>query len=727
MVAGFFLVCWVGFMFDSARGTDNLGFVTLRSSCEDPGLMVRLNVGNLSQGEMSLPMSLDKDGIWRFRLPGKLAVNALHVSHANGSKPKNSFWEISVSPTSASNWMPATVSWESPRLVLTLDPALTPGSLWPSRKHVLNWLGDGQIIWPDARRALYVTLLVWLGLQLTLWLWMAAGGSEPALRPSLPIESSPRPMPTILETTVSNPRRTWPHRLNLLGAGLVFALIAAIFVAMGMAAWPGLHWDATMFATPVINVATGKGWIFGGNTGGLAYRESLIYSSHGVIHVLIFGALLACDTWEKLLLWCGIVNAATFAAWTCLFRRTLRRGGHADLFRPICLGLMAGVIAMGLQGRPEHLAPLLISLPLILRELGVPRRLFQITTYALAGLLFTLSPASGVLFGMGLVFWLSLQYERENNRRFWLELIVAGCAAALTSSLVLTLFCPFSIIEWLTGTFFWSAASYDFSGHLFGIERGAVTGISMDAPLWSPCVLAIVALAMFILLRRGKFVGLAIFAAPIFYCQARLSDYGYVAFFPCILLFLIGRTPSSRLTFSRPKGKVVLLRLGTALGCLYALVFVRTAALSLLRVQHGPSLADTRRQLVSLGAMAWLDHPIATTFNSLSRPSFIVFGDASERYVAGMPQRKADWVDMALVAYSEKFHRPVEFFIYPQVTSGKAPDEVMVGRERYKLIYNGWTMERPRLFGFDLGGAMPGYQFALYRNAKSIALEPADS
>ena len=175
MVVGFFLVCWVGFMFDSARGTDNLGFVMLRGNSEDPGLRVRLNVDNLPQGEMSLPMALNKDGIWRSPLLTKLVVNSIQVSHASGAKPKSSLWEISVSPTSAPKWMPATVSWESPRLVLTLDPALTPGSMWPSRKHVFNWLGDGQIVWPDARRALYLTLLTWLALLSIPWLWRAAG------------------------------------------------------------------------------------------------------------------------------------------------------------------------------------------------------------------------------------------------------------------------------------------------------------------------------------------------------------------------------------------------------------------------------------------------------------------------------------------------------------------------------------------------------------------------
>ncbi len=500
-------------------------------------------------------------------------------------------------------------------------------------------------------------------------------------------------------------------------------LITTAFVAMGMAAWPGLHWDASLFATPIINVATGKGWTFGGNPIALVTKESLAYSSHGVIHILVFGLLLACDTWEKLLFWCGIVNAATFAAWAYLFRGTLCRGGQSGFIRPLGLGLMAGVIAMGLQGRPEHLAPLLISLPLLAREFGAPPRVFRIATYVLAGLLFTLSPASGVLSGIGLAFWISLQYERDDNRRFRLELLVAGCVAALTSSLVLTLCCPFPFSTWLCETFSWSATTVDFSGHLFRFGYAALSGISMDAPLWNLCVLASALLASCILWRRRKFTGLAICAALMLYCQPRLTDYGYVAFLPCILLFLISRTPASRLSCAQPKGRFMLLRVGTALGCLYALVFVRTAALALVLVQSGTSLADTRTQLRNLGTMACLEQPLATTFNSQSRPSFIVFGDASERFVAGMPQRHVDWVDMALVTYSRKFHRPVEFFIYPQVEIRQAPEEVIVGAARCKLVYDGWTMHRPRLFGIHLGGAMPGYQFALYRNVNSIGLD----
>ena len=175
MIAGFFLVCWAGFLVSSVCSTDNLGFVMLRGSSEDSGLRARLDVGSFSPEGMSNSIFLYKDGIWRIPVSPKRPVKAIFLSHANGAKPKDASWEISVSPTSAPHWIPATISWESPRLVLTLDPALTPGSLWPGRKHVLNWLGDRQIVWPDAQRALYVTLLTWFCLQSVRWLWRAAG------------------------------------------------------------------------------------------------------------------------------------------------------------------------------------------------------------------------------------------------------------------------------------------------------------------------------------------------------------------------------------------------------------------------------------------------------------------------------------------------------------------------------------------------------------------------
>jgi hypothetical protein len=180
MLVGFFLVCWAGFMVGSVRGPDNLGFVMLRGSGDEPGLRVQLDVGTLAPMGVTNSMYLYRDGIWRIPLSPKRPIKAIVVSHAMGDKPNTASWQISVSPTSDPNWLPASTAWEAPRLVLTLDPSLTPGSLWPSRKPVFNWLGDAPIMGSDARRALAVTLLAGLGLLSTRWLWRAAAVTEPA-------------------------------------------------------------------------------------------------------------------------------------------------------------------------------------------------------------------------------------------------------------------------------------------------------------------------------------------------------------------------------------------------------------------------------------------------------------------------------------------------------------------------------------------------------------------
>ncbi len=175
ILAGFFLICWTGLLIRSVRGTDNLGFVMLRGRGEDAGLRASLDVGKYAPQGMSHSLYLYKDGIWRIPVSPKRPVQSIVLSHANGDKPKNMFWEISVSSTSTPHWMPAAVSWVPPHLVLTLDPAMTPGSLWPARKSVFNWLGDGRILGSDTRQALEVTLLSWLGLLWITWLWRAAG------------------------------------------------------------------------------------------------------------------------------------------------------------------------------------------------------------------------------------------------------------------------------------------------------------------------------------------------------------------------------------------------------------------------------------------------------------------------------------------------------------------------------------------------------------------------
>jgi hypothetical protein len=498
---------------------------------------------------------------------------------------------------------------------------------------------------------------------------------------------------------------------------IIFCLL--IFLIFGLIEWPGLHWDASLFATPVLNVATGEGWIFGGLPLHLVSHISQTYNIHGILHVLVFGSLLQSSSWEKYFFWCGLINAATFLSWTLIFRRALERKGYPGLLRPILFGLMAGVIALGLQGRPEHMAPLLISLPLIMRQLHLPTRSVQLTEYALIGLLFTLSPASGVLYGMGVLLWISYNFENSNNPRFWRELAIAGLSSVTAVLIVIGLLSPLSIREWAENILMASGKALDFSSHLLSFDLGTLAGVSMSAPLWNVIVLTTGLCIFFLLVRRRMFVGLLAFAILIPYLYPRLTTYGYAPFFPLIFLIFISTNECSEISIFKSHGKNQAVNIGSVVAGFYTLVFVNMVALSLLYVFQGTSLLEARRKLDDLG-IDNISKNQATVFNSIYRPSFIVFGNGGDRFIAGTQTHDEPRFDENLIKYEAKFRRKIEYFVYPQVYVGQPPDEVVVGADQFEIIYDGWKMESPRFFGVKFWGPMPmpGYQFSLYQRIK---------
>lgn len=492
--------------------------------------------------------------------------------------------------------------------------------------------------------------------------------------------------------------------------------IAMLFLWFGLLQWPGLHWDACFFATPVINLASGKGWVFGGFADALVVNSTRDYESHGVIHVLIFGGLLKADTWERYFALCGTVNALTFLSWTCLFYRTRNRVESTSYSRinSILSGLVAGVIAIGLQGRPEHLAPLLVACPLLLRELGLPPRHFELAMYGLGGVLLMLSPASGVLMAIGVGFWISYRYENLDRRHFYRRLLTASFVAGGSAFLV-SLLCPFSILKWCGHLLTGQGNTPIFADRLFRLNWKGISGISMDAPFWNVVILATTWLVGSILFRTKKWVGFAVCSILAIYLWPKLTDYGYVSFIPLILIYLISRPSSSLFAIARPGGTLAVARLQMILGTLYAITFVRTAVLALIYMQTGTTFATAREKLVSLGADEWREQNIATVFHGWSRPSFIVFGDGGERFLIGTPAFRDGPRDQGLIDYTQKFHRRIKYFVYPQIHAGSPEPELFIGSERCQLIYDGWVSDRPTIFGVDLGGPMPGYQFALYR------------
>jgi hypothetical protein len=281
-----------------------------------------------------------------------------------------------------------------------------------------------------------------------------------------------------------------------------------------------------------------------------------------------------------------------------------------------------------------------------------------------------------------------------------------------------------------------ASQGHDFAYQLFDfrISLDLLTGKSLPvAPLWSEFVVATGTLAVFILIRRKKFIGASLVVLSALFCFRKLTDYGYVAFFPLVLAYFLSRPQSSGLVLATPQAKLNLCRVYTILGSLYMAGFIRTLLLAWMYLQTGTTYAGTAEQLKTLGVMGQAAHTVV--FNSPQPPSFIVFGDGGDNFICGYCQTVGRAVsgeiyltedpDGVVIEYSAKYRRQVEYAICVQNNSGKPPAEVLVGAERCELVYDGWRKERPRILGIDLGGTLPGYQFALYKRVETVAPTPS--
>lgn len=495
------------------------------------------------------------------------------------------------------------------------------------------------------------------------------------------------------------------------------ALVALIFIGFGVVKWPGLHWDACFFSTPVINVASGRGWVFGGYADVLMAHESQAYDTHGLLHVLVYGTLLRTNTWEKLFLASGFTNALTFLVWTFLSARQLRRTTSPGRVIPIAAvgaGLVAGVIGLGLQGRPEHVIPLLISFPFLLREVGVGDRIAERALFMLSGVLLMTSPASGILMGMALIFWISMRFEKHHHRKFVLCLLEVALLASL-GLVMISLLSPVSLMTWLQRLLNAQGRAPLMIDRLFRLTPRGLMGISIDAPLWNVTILATFWMVISTLYRQRKFAGLILFLCPAAYLWPKLTDYGYAPFIPMILLYFLGASRTAAECRERWFSERALRQCFGVCAGLYFLCFLRIVLLTFLYVSDGTTLAKAREQLRELGALQYGTDRSLTVFGGWTKPSFIVFGDAGDSYLIGVPSRDGTKRDEGLAEYCRRHQRHVEYFILPQKNAGAPDQKLWIGDEECVLVYNGWDPSGAAILGVALWGPKPGYQFALYR------------
>lgn len=486
---------------------------------------------------------------------------------------------------------------------------------------------------------------------------------------------------------------------------LIIACCIFLFVVFGLLKWPGLYIDSSLYTTPILNLAMGNGWLFDAYTPLLVTRDSNEYSFHGVLYPIIFGLLLKSTTYEKLFFWIAITNALTFIVYIFLFYRTIETKNSAwSVLIATIFGITSGAICLYLQGRPEHLAPLLTSLPMLVREYSITRKYSRYFTYITLGLLFILSPVVAIIYDMGTLFWVALNYKQ----RLLQELLLAGLISTSTIISIIQVFCSFSTLEWIHNVFLVGNSS------IIPIDwwRLKTIGFSLSTPAWNFFIIAIVFLVLRTLWQRKLFIVFTIWLILSYYLLPKVQVYGYVGLFPLLLLMTVGKNQGWIINISKTQ-KQWISNASIMFSVLYFAVFIRLILLFILYWQHGVSFEKTASNLREMISKS-NQNGNSIAFYWMNIPSFIVFGKAGDSFVTAEPSIISQASDSLLNNYERKFSKKIIYIVLPQKGELSTPPQTL-NQGMFILVYDGWSKKRASFMGVKLGGAMPGYQFALYK------------
>ena len=493
------------------------------------------------------------------------------------------------------------------------------------------------------------------------------------------------------------------------------------FIYLGTIGWPGLHWDAALYGVPVINVASGKGWEFGSYTPQIVQRDNLDYDFHGLLHVLFYGSWLNCFSWLRYIFAQSCVNALTFVVYSTLYAFILVRQKGARLsgfIFSVLLGFIPGAICIGLQGRPEQLAPLILGLSLVL-VLPFSSWAGRIAVHGLTlGLLFILSPLVGLFYAsIVLFYWYAIE---QGGLIVWMRsCFYLLSVAVLVSGLLIGFLTPFSPLQWCQNLLNVSSQIASFKGFIF-MFRSGLWGFTLLAPFWNLIALLFIGVgALWLWLERRSFLVLAALIFVLILFNEKMCDYSYTPFIPyaiCLGLIWSGEEFDSCFTscVSRLARYAVF-----AVSLVYSYVVLLFFWSSLVIPREQLSLEVARERFKnSQAGKALLSGRAAVGFPPDTMwPSMVVLGNGGIAYASFVPSR-GPGSGKLLDQYERKTGQFVKYMIYPQSetsTNISPPPFLFVGPAKFTLVENNWVS--PGDYDFRLGTARltNRYNFAIYK------------
>jgi hypothetical protein len=503
---------------------------------------------------------------------------------------------------------------------------------------------------------------------------------------------------------------------------VVFLFCYGVFGGWQMtkALWPGLHDDAILYSTTIINLSAGEGNRYAVYTPVLLSRDGdTNVKSHGQLYPYVVSKLLSEPDYSHLLQAVNFLNIIGFFLAFALFSLcTYRIFKSSKLFS--CFFGLAGAYATAaallyLQGRPEHGIPFVMILFGLFRELTGGRQFPDWLNGIQIGVITAISPFPGIIFGLASV--VALGFRTESAVKYVTGCFLQAFATLCSWSLVTALVYDASLLELVKNSFLGGVRSYN--GNQFPAFRGywvnrpfvpavgVVFGVATGMGIWW---------ATSILLKQASIIRKMLLFLPfiilsyIIFRNAFLSpgtNYNFIPFLPAVGYWVLENATGFR--FILPKGFRIFSYPIPALVLVGLFVngfgYLRAGWLASLIESRGVpyELANDRIKLLRNSLEG---NEVVFIDNYIGHRSGIVFD--------GLPWlfRGPGWGNLQNTEKSLNFY--AKYYLVMQYS--KTPPE----RGGFVLIENAFQSDPVKLFGIEISSYAPGYGYALYQRKESF-------
>ena len=470
--------------------------------------------------------------------------------------------------------------------------------------------------------------------------------------------------------------------------------------------YPGLHWDAAYYSSVVINVANDRGWEFDSQALCLVDKPSREYTGHGFLDILLHGKILRARTWNQFLVQLAAVNTITYIVWILTFILSCRlqiTRGHVILF--CSCAFIISFITTQLQGRPEHLAPLIISPASAVWLIYGGGIGFRVIWAITAGVLFCTSPLLGVLSGLCTIVFLGMELMDQPIVKRGVALACSGAISVIVAIFIVELASPWSFSEWIRGCSTRGTIAPNLTEFLFKFGRYSFIGLSITAPFWNWISLAALGASIALLFRSGNYLFIAVFLLLCAMVIRTATDYGFASMMPIAITLGIRKLLNNNMM-------LLIKSLFFFLLSLYVL-----AALLSLHVSYSALYSGYSKQnaMASIGEL--IDDSDTVAFHGNTRPCWITILPGGSQCISIVPATKGPQPrsDVFFNSLESQLGKPITLFFYPQTFRGTAPERIFFGSVPFRQVYSNWTLERNRLLFLPLIGRRLGFNYAAYR------------